>query len=85
MCHRTDGLGVPLTALCARAVEVFLNVPGYVCFSPPVFWQPAHQFNELFGGGTRLRLRQRRSQLRHDFIAHHDFDSGPGIFPYLAH
>jgi hypothetical protein len=43
MCHRTDGLGVPLTALCARAVEVFLNVPGYVCFSPPLFWQPAHQ------------------------------------------
>jgi hypothetical protein len=54
-------------------------------FSPPLFWQPAHQFNDLFGGGTRLRLRQRRSQLRHDFVAHHDFDSGPGIFPYLAH
>ena len=85
MCHRTDGLGAPLTALCAGTIKVFFNVRGYVGFSSPVFWQPAHQCNELFGGGSRLRLRQRRSQFRHDFVAHHDLDFGAGIFPYLAH
>ena len=85
MCHRKDGLGAPSTALCPRPIEVFFNVPGHVCFSSPVSWEPAHQCNELLGGRTRLRLRQRRSQLRHDFVTHHDFDSGAGVFPYLAH
>jgi hypothetical protein len=64
---------------------VFFNVPGYVRFSSPVFWEPAHQFNELFGGGSRLGLRQRRSQFRHDFVMNHDLDFGAGIFSYLAH
>ena len=58
---------------------------GYVRLSPLVFWEPAHQLNELFGGGSRLGLRQRRSQFRHDFVTHHDLDFGAGIFSYLAH
>ena len=58
---------------------------GYVRFFPPAFWQPAHQRNEFFGGSSRLGLRQRRSQFRHDFVTHHDLDFGAGIFPYLAH
>jgi hypothetical protein len=57
-----------LTVLCAGTIEVFFNVRGYVGFSSAALWEPKHQFNELFGGGSRLGLRQRRSQFRHDFV-----------------
>jgi len=44
---------------------MFLDMLGYLRFSPPVLWEPAHQLNELLGGGSRLGLRQYRAQLRH--------------------
>jgi hypothetical protein len=58
----------------------FLTCLDTSVFSSLVFRQPAQQFQELFGGRTSPGLWQRRSRLRHDFVTHHDFDSGAGVF-----
>jgi hypothetical protein len=63
---------------------MFFNMRGYVRFSPPVFWEPTHQLNELLGGGSRLGLRQRRAQLRHHLIMHGDLNLGASVLSDLA-
>jgi hypothetical protein len=74
MCHKTGGLGAPSATLHAGTIEMFLDMPGYLRFSSPVLWERAHQLNELLGGGSGLRLRQRRAQLRHHLVAHRDLN-----------
>jgi hypothetical protein len=59
-------------------------MPGYVRFSSPVFREPAHQFKELPGGGSGLRLWQCRPQLRHHLVTHCDLNLGAGILSYVA-
>ena len=84
MCLKTGELGAPSAPLRGGTIEMFLNMPGYVRFSSPVFWEPAHQLNELLGGGSKLRLRQCRAQLRHHLVAHRDLNLGAGILSHLA-
>ena len=85
MCHKTDEAEAPSTALCGGTVKVFVNVTGYVGFSPAVFWQATHQRNELLGGGSRLGLRERGAQLSYDFAVHRDLDLRAGILANLPH
>ena len=77
-CRKTISIEAPLTALGAGTVEMFFNAHGYVCFSPAALWEPSLQFTELLRGGSRLGLRQRCTQLRHNFVAHCDLDGRPG-------
>src|SRR6266508_5995430 len=84
MCHKTGGLGAPSAALRAGTIEMFLDMLGYLRFSPPVLWEPAHQLNELLGGGSRLRLRQGRAQLRHHLITHCDLNLSACVLSHLV-
>jgi hypothetical protein len=63
---------------------MFLDMLGYLRFSATVFREPPHQLNELLGGGPRLRLWQRRTQLRHHLITHCDLNPSACVLPHLA-
>jgi hypothetical protein len=63
---------------------MFFNTLGYLRFSSPVLWEPAHQLNELLGGGSGLRLWQRRAQLRHHLITHGDLNLSACVLSHLA-
>src|SRR6266850_1601816 len=85
MCRRRGEAEAPSTALRGGTVEVFINMRGYMRFSPAVLWQATHQCNELLGGGSRLGLGQRSAQLGDDLVAHRDLDLRAGILPNMAH
>src|ERR671915_2218607 len=84
MCHKTAGLEVPSAAHGGGTVEVFLNMRGHLRLPSPVLWQGTHQLKEPLGGGSRLRLRQCRAQLRHDLIAHCNLNLSARVFSHPA-
>ena len=85
MYHRKDEPEAPSAALCVRTIELIFDMRGYVGFLSPMLWQFTHEFNKFFGGGSGLRLRQRRAQLGDDLVPHRDLDRRAGVLAHLAH
>ena len=62
---------------------MLFDVRGYVRFSSPMFRQFTHQRDQLFSGGARLRLGQRRAQLGDDLVPHGNLNGGAGVLTHL--